>query len=158
MQDSPIDRALFYRGDIGKTGLLKRDGGYKKPAYAFKATGAMLDTPQRLAVLAGRSANDKTVQVLISNYEIPESHRNRPRPSVAGGPPPRTDIQYQNNRGYRLKVQHLPWGDGKSIVVRYRTSSTENSAETRSIGEGDTLEISNPLPPPGIELIVIQEQ
>ena len=52
----------------------------------------MLDTPRRLAVtgadplgfavLAGRSADNTSVQVLIGNYEIPESHRNRPAGEV----------------------------------------------------------------------------
>jgi xylan 1,4-beta-xylosidase len=165
-QDSPLDRALFYRGDLGATGLFDRDGGYRKTAYAFKAVGATLDTPRRLeatgadtlgfAVLAGRSADGKTVHVLVANYEIPEPYRNRPQgKSASGGLPPRRDIRYQDNRGYRLKVRHLPWGDGRFTVARYRTTATANWSEARTSGAGETLEIGNPLPPPGIELIVI---
>ena len=168
LQDSPVDRALFYRGDTGATGLLERDGGFRKTAYAFKATGAMLDTPRRLAVtgsdtsgfavLAGRSADAQSVQVLISNYEIPESRRNRPAGSSArAGLPLRHDIHYQDNRGYYLKVCHLPWTNGNYTVTRYRMTPTESWIESRSSGSGDTLDISNPLPPPGVELIVIHK-
>jgi len=169
MQDSPVDRALVYRGDAGKAGLFERDGSYRKTAYAFKALGAMLDTPQRLAVtgadnlgfavLAGRSADNTSLQVLISNYEIPQAYRNRPQArAAAGGLPRRKDIRYQDNRGYVLKVRQLPWGNGKFRVARYRTTSTENWAEVRGSGEGETFEISNPLPPPGFELIAIRKQ
>ncbi len=169
LQDSPVDRALVYRGDAGAVGLFAGNGSYRKTAYAFRAMGAMLDTPQRIsatgadtlgfAVLAGRSADRGTVQVLISNYEIPEAYRNRPKARTSGGGlSPRNDISYQNNRGYCLRIRQLPWGKGKFSVVRYRTTPTENWAEMRSTGEGDALEISNPLPPPGIELIVIRKQ
>jgi hypothetical protein len=168
MQGSPVDQAVFYRGDTGATGLFEREGGYRKTAYAFKATGAMLDTPRRLtatgadtfgfAVLAGRSADNTSVQVLISNYEVPESYRNRPQTRPSAGLPPRRDIHYQNNRGYTLKVRHLPWGSGNFTVTRWRTTPSESWAEARGSGAGETVEISNPLPPPAIELIVIRKQ
>ncbi len=165
LQDSPVDRSFYYRGDAVANGLFERDGSYRDRAYAYKALGAMLDTRERLAatggdtlglaVLAGRSADGNTVQVLISNYEIPESHRNQPR-ARTGGLQPRNNIRYIDNRGFRLKIQHLPWGDGKFTIKRYRTTPTENWVETRSAGDGDTVEITSPLPPPGIELIVIR--
>jgi hypothetical protein len=168
MQDSPVDRAMFYRGDFGGTGLFERDGGYRKTAYAFKAMGAMRDTPGRLAVtgadrlgfavLAGRSADNTAVQVLMSNYEIPASYRNRLSRPGAAGLPPREDIAYQDNRRYRLTVRRLPWGSGKSAVTFYRTTPTDSWAEERISKEGDALSISRPLPPPGIELIVIRKQ
>ncbi|HUT95442.1 MAG TPA: hypothetical protein VMY37_38665 [Thermoguttaceae bacterium] len=169
LQDSPVDRACFYRGDTGRTGLFERDGSYRKTAYAFKALGAMLDTPGRLAVtgadnlgfavLAGRSADKMSVQVLLSNYEIPEAYRNRPLGRAAGGGlPRRRDIRYENNRGYHLMVRRLPWGNGRFSITRYRTTPTENWIETRSSGEGETVEIGNSLPPPGFELIVIGKQ
>jgi xylan 1,4-beta-xylosidase len=169
LQDSPVDRSLFYRGDAGGVlGLFEINGNYRKKAYAFQTLGALLDTPERLAVsgaddlgfavLAGRSADSKTVQVLISNYEIPEAYRNRPQTQAArGGLQPRSGIQYQNNRGYHLTVRRLPWGNGKFSVVRYRTTPTENWAETHGSGGGDTFEIGTPLPPPGTELIVIRK-
>jgi hypothetical protein len=72
--------------------------------------------------------------------------------------PRRTDIRYENNGGYHLTVRRLPWGDGPFSITRYRTTPTESWAEIRSSGEGETVEISNPLPPPGFELIVIRKQ
>lgn len=169
MQDSPVDRALVYRGDAGATGLFGRDGSYRKSAYTFKALGALLDTQDRIAVtgadtlgfavLAGRSADNTTVQVLIANYEIPKAYRNQPQGRPArGGLPRRTEIRYENNRGYQLTIRQLPWGGGPFSITRYRTTPTENWLETRSSGEGETVEISNPLPPPGLELIVIRKQ
>jgi xylan 1,4-beta-xylosidase len=81
LQDAPVDLAHFYRGDAAWMGLFDLHGGYFKTAYAFKAMGRMQDTPQRLAVeggdtfgfavLAGSSADRRTIQVLISNYAIP---------------------------------------------------------------------------------------
>jgi hypothetical protein len=50
------------------------------------------------------------------------------------------------------------WGNAPFNVARYRTTATENWAESRGSGQGETLEISDPLPPPGIELIAIQRQ
>src|ERR1017187_9384485 len=79
-QDSPLDQAMFYRGDAAWMGLFDLKGEYFKPAYAFNAMGKMLDTPFRLAVegvdtfglaaLAGRSADGKVIQLLITNYAI----------------------------------------------------------------------------------------
>jgi hypothetical protein len=169
MQDSPVDRAMFYRGDLGVTGLLERDGSYRKPAYAFKALGALLDTPQRLslsgadtfgfAALAGRSADGKTVQVLISNYEISESYRNRPQPEPSsGGLQRRNGIRYENNQGYVLKIGNLPWDNNPFGVRRYRVTRAEDWVELQSSGRGETLELSSSLPPPGIELIVLRQQ
>jgi hypothetical protein len=132
----------------------------------------MLKTPQRVAVagsdtigfavLAGRSQDGRMVQVLISNYEIAD---------LGGGPPmairppnvpvlaPRLGIHYENNRGYAIKVSNLPWGQREFSVERYRITEKENLdlvGETN--GRGGTLEMSNPLPPPAVELIVLREK
>ena len=144
---------MYYRGDGAWMGLFEPNGSYRKKAYAFKALGMMLDTPQRLAatgadtyglsVLAGRSGDRKTVQILITNYEIPEKYRK---------------TVYRDNRGYRLKVTNLPWGERPFQVKRYRTTGSESWAESESSGEGGTIELGNPLPPPGMELIVISRR
>jgi len=168
MQDSPISLAHFEAGPS----LFNRDGTYRKRAYVFKATLAMLKTPQRLAVtgadtigfavLAGRSPDGKTVQVLISNYEIPDLGGG---PPVALRPPnvavleSRLGIKYANNQGYSLRLDNLPWGDHEFSVRRYRITEKENfdlAGETS--GRGTTFTVSNPLPPPGIELIVLEQK
>jgi xylan 1,4-beta-xylosidase len=149
LQDSAADRAHYYRGDATTMGLFDPQGGYRKKGYAFKAAGAMLETPRRLqatggdnagfAVLAGRAEDGATVQVLISNYEIPGR-------------------QYRDNRGYALRVSSLPWGKSAYTVKRYRTTPAESWAESESSGQGESFEMSNALEPPGVELIVIRRK
>jgi hypothetical protein len=168
MQDAPIEMAHFETGPS----LFERDGTYRKRAYVFKATSAMLKTPQRLAVagadtigfavLAGRSQDGRTVQVLISNYEIPDLGGG---PPVALRPPnvpvleSRLGIHYANNQGYSLRLRNLPWGDREFSVRRYRITEMENfdpAGETS--GKGGTFVLSDPLPPPGVELIVLEQK
>lgn len=138
LQDSPIDRALYYRGDAGSTSLFDASGGYRKKAYAFKATGMMLDTPQRLAVtaqglavLAGRSRDGRKVQILICNFN--------------------------NAPGYALAVTNLPWGNEKFRLSRYRITQTENFTQVGQVPDlPRKLEITSDLPAPGVELIVAE--
>lgn len=181
LQASSVDRAHFYRADGAWMGLFGAHGEYLKPAFTFLATGKMLSTPERLeasgadtfgfAVLAGRSGDGKMVQVLISNYEIPANYKPRPMNVPEGSLPkdmpmpdfskmrslpPRTNVRYQQNRGYRLVVDHLPWGQGPFKVQRYRLTSTEDfSLVQDSSSNGGKFEISNPLPPPALELVVL---
>jgi len=108
-------------------------------------------------VLAGRSGDSRTVQVLIANYQFPPPAAPSPRMRFLSLEP-RTGIVYQNNAGYDLKVIHLPWGKDDFTVKRYRTTNSENWLESESSGRGGTLELSNPLPPPGIELISIERK
>jgi len=180
LQDSPVDRAEFYRADAVWMGLFGMQGEYFKPAYTFRATGAMLATPERLrvtgtdtfglAALAGRSRDGKTVQVLISNYERPAGFK----PHMMDLPPelkkaagqidfskvkmltPRTDIAYRQNRGYELTIRNLPWGSDAFKVKRYRLTEKQDLAlEGETSGSGGRLEMANPLPPPGLELLVL---
>jgi hypothetical protein len=181
LQDSSVDRAHFYRADAAWMGLFGLHGEYLKPAFTFLATGKMLATPQRLeasgadtfgfAVLAGRSGDGKAVQILISNYEIPANYKPRPMNVPVGSMPkgmpmpdfskmrslpPRPNIQYQQNRGYHLVVDHLPWARGPFGLQRYRLTSSEDFALVQDSSEnGNKLEISNPLPPPALELIIL---
>ena len=50
LQDSAIDLAHFYRGDAAWMGLFGLHGEYFKPAYTFRATGAMLKTPRAYCI------------------------------------------------------------------------------------------------------------
>src|SRR5262249_3978229 len=154
-----------------------------KPAYAFLAAGKMLSTPQRLALsgadtfgfaaLAGRSADGNTVQLLISTYEIPANHKPRPMtapenavPKTIPVPdfskfkflPARKDIRYENNRGYHLLVENLPWGKAPFTVERYRLTGSEDFRLVQKAHyTGGTLELSNPLAPPALELIILHK-
>jgi xylan 1,4-beta-xylosidase len=171
LQDTPIDHAHFYRGDAAWMGLFDLNGKFFKTAYAFEAMGKMLGTPQRLAVsgtdsfgfaaLAGRSRDGNTVQVLISNYEIPKDYKADlmpmpPELQKAAPPMPemskvkflplRTGIAYHDNGGYNLSIGNLPWGGAPYTVKCYRISQTKNLdlVETSS-GKGGALRLSNPL-------------
>ncbi len=170
MQDA-LDMSLYYTGTAGGMGLFSRDGSYRKKAYAFKACGMMLDTPQRLevtggdtygfAVLAGRSDDGKTIQVLISNYEI-HTPEEPPRQTAAPGSHGlmrRKGIRSENKGGYDLTVSNLPWGKGEFTVQRYRVTEKENLDPVGEIsGKGGIAELQDELPPPGIELIVLRKK
>jgi xylan 1,4-beta-xylosidase len=180
-QDAPIDHAQFYRGDAAWMGLFDLDGQYFKTAYAFQAMGKMLDTPQRLpvegtdslgfAALAGRSTDGNTIQILISNYAIPEGFKpnnmQMPADVLKSVPlpdfskfkplPRRTGIVYSDNAGYNVTINNLPWGKKAFSIKRYRISKRQNLElvdEKRSVG--DSLNLSSPLAPEAIELIVLQ--
>jgi hypothetical protein len=95
MQDTPIKRAIIFRGDAAMytpedpdaditTRMFNADGTPMKNAFGFASVGRMLETPQRLkvsggddkgfAVLAGRNATGTEVRVLIANYAIPATN------------------------------------------------------------------------------------
>lgn len=182
LQDSSIARAQFYRGDAAWMGLFGLQREYFKTAYAFKALASMLDTTDRLqltgsdtfgfAAIAGRSTDGNTVRILISNYEIPPGYKPHAMPTPADVQkmldidfsklkllPPRTDIHYQNNSGYALTIDHLPWGSAAFTVKRFRITKTQDLALVdEAAGKDGKLQLSSPLPPPGVELIVLQRQ
>ncbi|MGA9508027.1 MAG: hypothetical protein WBV55_05205 [Candidatus Sulfotelmatobacter sp.] len=184
LQDTSIDHAHFYRGDAAWMGLFGLEGKYFKTAYAFKAMGKMLDTRQRLSVdgtdtfgfaaLAGRSNDGNTVQLLISNYEIPANYKpdlmpmppelqknSPPMPDMSKVKflPPRADVVYHNNAGYNLTIKNLPWGAAPFSVKRYRISKTQNLdlVETGS-GKDSVFNLSNSLPTDTMELIVVKRR
>jgi hypothetical protein len=182
LQDAAIDRAEFYRGDAAWMGLFDMQGKPFKTGFTYKATAAMLETPERIDVtggdtfgfasLAGRSKDGTTVQILISNYEIPPNFK----PHVMVIPPavqelvkvdlsklkvlpPRTGIRRENNAGYALTIAHLPWGNAEFTIKRYRISGQDDFKFVgESSGKGGQAELSNPLPPPGLELIVLRRR
>lgn len=194
LQDAPVDRAIFYRGDATWMGLFDLQGKYFKTAYMFKALGQMLDTPQRLAVsgadtngysvLAGKSADGKTVQILISNYQIPagfkfkemyrtpevqkrfdELDAQKAAKKITGAQqqpvdelPQRKGITYKDNAGYNLAVTNLPSNQRGCTMKRYRISKTQNlDMVEQKLLNGTTLKIANNMPPDTVELIVLRQ-
>jgi len=172
MQDAPIDRELLYRAD----GAFGADGKTpSKLGQALVALGRMSGTPVRLttrggdlsglAIEAGRSRDGKTVQVLISNYEIPEADRGpRPGPDVMRVPglfdlalPPRRSVSYADNRGYDLTIKGLG-GKGRYVVERYRMSASDDFelVDSRK-ASGPVVHIDGALPAPAIELVVVRQ-
>ncbi len=147
MERAPIDLAALYRADnlFGSDGATPdRTGG------ALIALGRMKDTPLELraegadscgfAVEAGRSADGRTVQILLSNYQIPA----------------RRGAAYGGNGGYDLTVRHLQPGR-RYTIERYRISAAQGFGRvSRAVQTGATVRLRAALPPPGIELIVIR--
>jgi xylan 1,4-beta-xylosidase len=94
MQDSVVDRAIFFRADTGAdfhynfrdpAGIFEPDGRENARTGAFRLVGRTLAASERLAVLggdengfaalAGRVAGRDVVRILISNYAIPDEYR-----------------------------------------------------------------------------------
>jgi xylan 1,4-beta-xylosidase len=181
LQGAPVDHAQFYRGDAAWMGLFDSNAKYFKSGYVFKAMGQLLDTPLRLAVsgtdtfgfaaLAGRSADGKKLQILITNYALPagwKGHIMQPPPDAMKQlsglgdlsnkvPPPRTNIVYRDNGGYHLTIDHLPWGAKKFSMKRFRLNDTQDLALVDEKSEtGPSLTVSAALPPDAVELIVLE--
>src|SRR5262249_12618936 len=119
MQDAPIDGATLYRADS----VFGSDGATPdKTGQALIALGRLKDTPYRLkvsgaalngfGVQAARSEDGSTVQVLLSNYQIPSEFLGpRQADDVLHVPPvfdvrllARRSISYRNNGGYDLTI------------------------------------------------------
>ena len=175
MQDAPIDLALYYNGytPFGVDGKSPNQVG-----HALIAQGMLQDTPLRLpltgadqagfAAIAGKSEDDKTIQILISNFEIPAEYMEpRPEgdvvampPGVAGGQktyPKRRRFNYADNGGYDLRVEHLP-PDVEYEIRRFRISDGDNfDLIAASRATGPTIHIPSAIPSPAIDLVIIRE-
>jgi hypothetical protein len=169
MQDSPIDDQTFYMGP----NLFGLDGKTpNKIGQALVALGRMKDTPFRLsveghdkqgfAVQAGKSADGTKINIIISNYEVPESLRG-PRPggdAIAGGGfkinlLPRRNFAYGQNDGFDLRVTGLN-PDKLYRVERYRISDVWDYRLLSTVTlKGSDIGVTQTLAPPAIEQISI---
>jgi xylan 1,4-beta-xylosidase len=169
MLGGPIDAQAYYRGDTAFRGA---NGGPDEVAHALTAFGSLKSSPILLrtsggddagfAVVAGRSTDSRTIQVLISNYQIaPKSLGPRPNGDVLRilnvmdiRLPPRRTLNYHDNGGYDASIT-LPKA-GKYRVRRYRISDSANfTLVDQSIQSGTNIHLQAQLPPPGIDFIVI---
>ncbi len=179
MQDSPLQRAFYYRAN-GSNGfaLINADGTFTKTGDAYKAVGSMNSTPLRLAttggdenglaVEAGRSwfGRDQ-IRVLISNYEIPAADQGPFPPFIVNNVftiqgvgsftlLPRRSVAYTDNSGYDLSVNHIRDERSGLLVSRYRVDDDHNlTLVDQSVQRGSSVHLSSTLPPPGLELVVI---
>jgi len=171
MQDAPIDGATLYRADS----VFGADGATPdKTGQALIALGRLKDTPLRLkargadldgfAVEAARSADGRTVQILLSNYQIPSEFLGpRAADDVLHVPPvfdvrllARRSISYRNNSGYDLTIDHLP-ADRRYRVERCRISAAQDFTSLgTTLHDGGPIHLQDELPPPGIELVTIR--
>src|SRR5207237_7029762 len=137
-------------------GVFGSDGATPdKTGQALIALGRLKDTPFRLrvrgadlngfAVQAAKSADGSTVQVLLSNYQIPSEFLGpRPADDVLHVPPvfdvrllARRSISYRNNRGYDLTIDNLP-ANARYSVERCRISAAQDFTSLDQTVQTDT--------------------
>jgi xylan 1,4-beta-xylosidase len=160
MLGGPVD-AQSYRRAAAPVSL--GNGAADAVGSALGAFGALKSTPVLIrttggddagfAIVAGRSKDNRLVQILISNYQIAAKYLH-PRDNWDTTLPERRTLDYANNGGYDATVS-LP-GPGKYQVKRYRISDSGTLAllEQR-IETGPSIRLQAALPPPAVELIVI---
>jgi xylan 1,4-beta-xylosidase len=160
MLGGPID-AQTYRRNAASVRL--GNGAADAVGSALGAFGMLKSTPLLIrttggddagfAVVAGRSKDNRLVQILISNYQVASKY-SHPRDNWDTSLPERRTLQYSNNGGYDATVS-LPTS-GKYQVKRYRLSDSSNFALLdQRIESGPSVHLQSALPPPAVELIVI---
>jgi len=160
MFGGPIDAQTYHRAAAP---VRLGSGAADAVGSALGAFGSLKSTPLLIrstggddagfAVVAGRSKDNRLVQILISNYQIASKYLV-PRDNWDTTLPERRTLQYSNNGGYDATVS-LP-APGKYQVKRYRISDSSNFALLdQRIETGPSIHLEAALPPPGIELIVI---
>jgi len=171
MQDAAVDVSALYRAD----NLFGNDGATaNKTGQALIALGDMQLTPVRLrvtgadasgfAVLAGRSTDGRTLQVLISNYQIPHQFLGpRAGRNVLSVPEqfevgllPRRSVDYHANAGYDLTIGGLAAHQHYLIECHRISGASDLPAVTRAVADGDTIRLRGGLTPPAIELLTIR--
>ena len=161
MLGGPID-AQTYRRAAASARL--GSGAADAVGSALGAFGALKSTPVLIrttggddsgfAVVAGRSKDNRLVQILISNYQVAPKYLGGPRDNWDTTLPERRTIQYSNNGGYDAAVTLAT--PGKYSVKRYRINDSGNfTLLEQRIETGPSIRLQAALPPPGIELIVI---
>jgi hypothetical protein len=169
MLGGPIDNQAYYRGD---SSFRHPNAEPDAIGHALIAFGSLKKTPVLVrtsggddagfAVVAGRSPDNRLIQVLISNYQIaPKYLGPRANGDVMHIPNimdiqllPRRTLTYHDNGGYDLTVNVS--GRGKYQVKRYRITDSSNYALVdQSEQSGPAIHLRAALPPPGIEFIVI---
>jgi xylan 1,4-beta-xylosidase len=157
MLGGPIDAQTYRRAAAASRLAVESVGSVLGTFGSLKSTPVLIRTSggddSGFAVVAGRSKDNRVVQILISNYEIAPKYLS-PRDNWDTTLPERRTLQYSNNGGYDATVS-LPT-PGKYQVKRYRISGSGNSALLdQRVETGPSIRIQAALPPPGIELIVI---
>src|SRR5580704_7153903 len=155
MLGGPLDAQTYHR-----TAAAARSAGGAADIVgsALGAFGALKSTPLLIrntggddagfAIVAGRSKDNRLVQILISNYQVASKYFG-PRDNWDTTLPERRSLQYANNGGYDATVS-LP-GTGKYQVKRYRISDSSNFALLdQRIESGPSIHIEAALPPPAV--------
>ena len=160
MLGGPFDAQTYHRAI---TGLHANDGETDPVAHALGAFGTLKSTPVLIrteggddsgfAVVAGRSQDNRLVQIMISNYQIAPKYL-APRGNWDTTLPERRVLEYHDNGGYDATINVAR--PGKYQVKRYRINDAMNFALVdQSRQSGPTIHLQAALPPPGVEFIVV---
>lgn len=170
MQEAPIDRACCY---MRTQPLITDADGLTKGGCAMQAVGSLKSMlklatsgqdQQGFAVLAGCKSDATEVRILVSNYQIPSADLG---PLTGGNDEvvpnvgtltllDRRSITYENNAGYAVTIDNLPWGTGACTVRQYRIDASNNLALVDTVQRsGASFVFSAGLPAPGVDLLVI---
>jgi len=175
MLGGPVDAQTYHRtaadarADAARADAIRADAtraigrSADEVDSALGAFGALKSTPVLIrtdggdeagfAVVAGRSKDGRSIQILISNYQIASKYL-RPRDNWDTALPERRALQYHDNGGYDAAIS-VPTA-GKYQVKRYRISDASNFTLTgQSVETGPNIRLEAALPPPAVELIVI---
>jgi xylan 1,4-beta-xylosidase len=141
LQDSPVDVANYYTGEIQGFGLFNYHGVPQKTYYAFKAFRELLNTPRRVATPpgapgqvtlgAGLSADGQSACLLAANFNAPGDQ-------------------------LVLGLSHLPWPEPTHFEV-LRVDAGRNLALVREgeLAAGQPLKLEGG-PAPSVTLIKLR--
>ena len=157
--------------------MVTKDGLPKPVYYAFKGINQLANTPIKLkvtgndginfAVIAGKSADNNRVTIVLVNYDSAQSQK------VLKGPPVAEEEhrhilgklslrEFDTFEGYKLLFKNLPWSSKDKIVMkRYVVNDTDNLREvenTTITKAGGTIELRNDIPSTSIHVITFEKQ
>lgn len=138
LQDTPLDVANFFHGELGGFGLFSEQGVPLKAWQGLRAFQALNETPRRvamdgavpgkLACAAGLSADGRTATMLVSNFADPRAD-------------------------FTIAWQNFAWTGGVTAEIRI-VDSTNDYANTRMetvLSDKGLLRLK--LPAPGIAVV-----
>ena len=184
LQDTPVVKANIYNRLV--TEDESGNAVISKTGYGYKAVGEMNETENRLdttggdkngmAVMAGINNEEDQINILISNYEIPASQMLSNDPSESNNPmiqdnklsipgvanwslPVARILTYENNEGYNLTVNDIPYDTANVVVEKYRVDPDHNldliETETVPLSDEGTITLSNELNTYNVDLLKI---
>jgi xylan 1,4-beta-xylosidase len=187
MAHAPIDLAALYRAD----NLFGPDGATPdKTGAALVALGRMKETRIELPIAArlpglrpsdstgsalqacgfeaeaGRSQDGRLVQVILSNYAVPQSAHRAPAPGRTASEGALPGVPRLERRragcppigGFDLTVAHLQAGARYEIEREPISAGATLQRLERIAQRGPTVRVRASLPAPGVELIVVRRK
>ncbi|HHT9145114.1 MAG TPA: GH39 family glycosyl hydrolase [Candidatus Wunengus sp. YC61] len=157
--------------------MVTKDSLPKPVYYAFKGINQLANTPIKLkvtgndginfAVIAGKSADNNRVTIVLVNYDSAQSQK------VLKGPPVAEEEhrhilgklslrEFDTFEGYKLLFKHVPWSSKDKVVMkRYVVSDKDNLREvenkTLTNVEGK-VELLGDIISPSIHIITYEKQ